>query len=66
MDVMDIAGLSMGLSQAQVVTDVGTAILAKSLDMMETAGDGMVAMMERSMMENSVNPNLGGNIDIMV
>lgn len=66
MDVMDIAGLSMGLSQAQVVTDVGTAMLAKSLDMMETTGDGMVAMMERSMMENSVNPNLGGNIDIMV
>lgn len=61
MEIMDIAGLSMEMSQAKAVTDVGTAMLAKSLDMMEMAGDGMVEMMV-----NSVTPNLGGNIDIMV
>ncbi len=66
MDIMDIAGLSMGMSQAKVVTDVSTAMLAKSLDMMETIGDGMAELIQRSMMENSVTPNLGGNIDIMV
>lgn len=66
MDIMSIAGLSMGISQAQLATDVGTAMLAKSLDFVETAGAGMIDMMERSMMENSVTPNLGGNIDIMV
>lgn len=66
MEVLDIAGLSMGMSQAKAVTDVGTAVLAKSLDMMEVLGDGMVEMMQRSMMENSVTPNLGGNIDIMI
>ena len=66
MDIMDIAGLSMGISQAKVVTDVSTAMLAKSLDMMETIGDGMAELIQRSMMENSVTPNLGGNIDIMV
>ncbi|RKI44000.1 putative motility protein [bacterium D16-51] len=66
MEILDIAGLSMGMSQAKAVTDVGTAMLAKSLDMVETLGDGMVEMMQRSMMENSVMPNLGGNIDIMV
>jgi hypothetical protein len=65
MEILDIADLSMGMSQAKAVTDVGTAVLAKSLDMMETLGDGMVEMMQRSMMENSVMPNLGGNIDIM-
>lgn len=66
MDVMDIAGLSMGISQAQAITDVGTAMLAKSLDMMETTGAGVINLLERSAMENSVNPNLGGNIDIMI
>lgn len=66
MEVLDIAGLSMGMSQAKAVTDVGTAVLAKSLDMMEVLGDGMVEMMQRSMMENSVTPTLGGNIDIMI
>lgn len=65
MEILDIADLSMGMSQAKAVTDVGTAVLAKSLDMMETLGDGMVEMMQRSMMENSVMPNLGANIDIM-
>ena len=65
MEILDIADLSMGMSQAKAVTDVGTAVRAKSLDMMETLGDGMVEMMQRSMMENSVMPNLGANIDIM-
>ena len=65
MEILDIADLSMGMSQAKAVTDVGTAVLAKSLDMMATLGDGMVEMMQRSMMENSVMPNLGANIDIM-
>lgn len=66
MEILDIAGLSMGMSQAKAVTDVSMAMLAKSLDMVEDLGDGMVDMMQRSMMENSVAPNLGGNIDIMI
>ena len=63
---MDIAALATGMSQTQLMTNVGTAVLAKNLDMGEEMGDGMIDMMERSMMENSVNPNLGSNIDIMV
>ena len=63
---MDIAALATGMSQTQLMTNVGTAVLAKKLDMVEEMGDGMIDMMERSMMENSVNPNLGSNIDIMV
>ncbi len=63
---MDIAALATGMSQTQLMTNVGTAVLAKNLDMVEEMGDGMIDMMERSMMENSVNPNLGSNIDIMV
>ena len=37
-----------------------------SLDSMTEQGDAMVEMMNRSMMENFVNPDLGGNIDIMI
>jgi hypothetical protein len=58
---MDIPSLSIAMSQSQLVTGVGVALLAKSLSSAETIGDDMVKMMEQS-----VNPNLGGNIDIRV
>lgn len=66
MDTMDIATLSMGISQADVINSVGTAVLAKSLDTMKETGAGLIDMMERSTMERSVNPNLGANIDITI
>lgn len=42
-------------------TDLGVAMLSKQLDMTEVMGTQMV-----SAMENSVNPSLGGNLDISV
>lgn len=66
MDISNIADVSVGMSQTQLLTDVGTSVLAMSLDSLETMGTAMIDMMNRSMMENSVAPNLGGNIDIMV
>ena len=65
MDTMDIATASVGMSQASVMNNIGTAVLAKSLDNMKQSGEGMIDMMNRSTMERSVNPNLGSNIDIM-
>lgn len=62
---MNIPGLSMALSQVETLNNVGTAILAKSLDTMETTGAQMVDMM-RSSMELSVNPAVGGNVDIYI
>lgn len=56
---MDIAALSMNMSQQQVMTNVGIAVLDNSISTMEDAGAGMIQMMEQS-----VNPNLGQNIDI--
>ncbi len=56
---MDIAMTSMILSQNQAMTSIGTAVLAKSLDTIEVSGDNLVKMMELS-----VNPNLGQNVDI--
>ena len=60
---MDIAALSMGLSQTRVLNEVGTAVLAKSLDTMESSGEQMVDMMKSSM-ELYVNPAIGANIDV--
>ena len=66
MDVMNVANMAMNMPQTQLMTQVGTAVLSMSLDSMTEQGDAMVEMMNRSMMENSVNPELGGNIDIMI
>ena len=56
---MDIASLSTALSMTQVNNDVGTIMLSKQLDTMENMGDSMIKLMEQS-----VNPHVGGNIDI--
>lgn len=70
---MDIAGLSSALSTVSsydigsstdpvtLQEDVGIAMLGKSLDMTQTLGTGMVQMME-----HSVTPNLGNNIDLYI
>ena len=59
--MIDIPALSMAMSQNKVMSDVGVALLDKSLDTFTDAGDAMTKMMEQS-----VNPNLGGNIDVSV
>jgi len=55
---MDIASLSMAMSTSNVNSDVGIAVLGKNLDTLKQSGDGMLKMME-----SSVTPNLGQNID---
>jgi hypothetical protein len=58
---MDIAMLSILQSQSQLATNVGTAVLGMNLDTVEQSADNLIKMMEQS-----VNPNLGQNIDIML
>lgn len=58
---MDISALSGMLAAQDINAQIGTAILSKSLDTVEDLGDSMVKMMEQS-----VYPNLGQNIDILV
>ncbi|HAG68541.1 MAG TPA: putative motility protein [Lachnospiraceae bacterium] len=58
---MDIPALSMAMAQWNIGNEVGTAMLAKSIDTAESMGDDMVKMMERS-----VTPELGGNFDMSV
>ena len=61
---MDIAGVSMALSQAKINNDVGVAVLGKAMDTNESLGDGLVRMLEKADMERSVNPKVGLNIDL--
>ncbi len=56
---MDIAALSISMAQANVSSDFGIAMLDKSLETLEDTGNGFVKMMEQS-----VAPNLGSNVDI--
>ncbi len=60
---MDIAELSMVLSQNRIMNNVGVAMLSQSLDMVSETTDTLTDMMDNSM-ELSVNPNIGSNIDI--
>lgn len=58
---MDISALPGLLAAQDINSQIGTAILSKSLDTVEDLGDSMIKMMEQS-----VYPNLGQNIDVLV
>ena len=58
---MDVAGLSSVMSVAQTQNDIGYAVMAKALDQFQQTGEGM-----QKILESSVNPNLGQNIDYQV
>lgn len=61
---MDIAGLSMSMATLDVQSQVGLKMLSKAIDMGEDLGAGMVQMIDAAAMERSVNPAVGGNVDI--
>ena len=58
---MEISEISVSMNQTSLMAAVSTAVLGMSLDMVETSGENMVKMMELS-----VNPNIGSNIDVSV
>lgn len=59
--MMDIASLSMQTSALQASDMVSVAVFKKALETIEDSGEGMIQMMEQS-----VHPNLGQNIDLRV
>ena len=63
---MYITSLSMGLAQSNLLTDVGTAMLAKSFEQADVVSNAITQMMDASAMELSVNPDIGANIDIYI
>ncbi|MDO4966375.1 MAG: YjfB family protein [Lachnospiraceae bacterium] len=66
---MDITGLSvdsipqlaMGMAQADTLSRVNTSLLGMSLDVVSSQANELTKMMELS-----VNPSVGGNIDFSV
>jgi hypothetical protein len=56
----------MALANMSMPSDIGVALLSKSLDTTQTMGEGMVQMLDASAMELSVNPNVGSMMDIRV
>lgn len=58
---MDVAALSVSMSQQNLAQQVQVALLSKTMDVMDNNTQALVKMMEMS-----VNPNLGGNVDIKV
>ena len=58
---IDIAAYSMANASIKVQSGVSVAMLDKTLDMQQMMGDELTKMMEMS-----VNPSLGGNIDICI
>ena len=65
MPVLDVPQLSMDLSMGKLQRDFGVAMLDMSLES-AVSQSGALADMMRSSMELSVNPDIGGNIDIAV
>ena len=63
---MDIASISMAMSQSTTLTKVGTAVLSNAMDTNEALGQGLVEMIDAAAMERSVNPHIGSNFDMLV
>ena len=55
----DIAKLSMYMARNETLQDVGTALLSNAIKEQENIGAATVKMME-----NSVQPDIGGTIDV--
>lgn len=60
---MNIASLPVSTTQYQSASSpvIGMAVLSKTLDTAKLSGQSMIKMMEQS-----INPNLGVNIDTKV
>lgn len=58
---MDVKALSQSMNYSDLMTQVDTAVLSMNLDIIEEMGASMIKMMEQS-----VTPNLGQNIDISI
>ncbi|MCI5584281.1 MAG: YjfB family protein [Lachnospiraceae bacterium] len=63
---MDVCSVSTAKAQSMSLTTVGTAMLNKSLETMDSMGQGLMKMMDAASMERSVNPHIGSNFDMLV
>ena len=65
MDV-SLATMATFYKNSTMINEVSTAMLAKALDNNRAAGEGVIEMIDAAALERSVNPAVGGNIDLSV
>ena len=63
---MSLVNLASGVAQNSNMTQIGTAMLAKTLDAQRSEGAQMLKLMDSAAMELAVNPHIGGNFDMSV
>ena len=56
---MDIAQMSMNMSSIKMSSAIGLAVTKKAMEVAEQQGNAITQLMEQS-----VNPNLGSNVDL--
>lgn len=63
---MDIAALSIGLSQMKVAQQASISVMKLAVDSAKGQAVDMARMLEVNtrIMEQSINPHIGGSIDI--
>ena len=65
---MDIAALSVMLSQGQVQQQAGVSVMKLAMNVASTQGEMMTALLgdTTKSLELSVQPHLGGSVDVRV
>ena len=63
---MDIASISMAMAQTNTLSKIGVAVLDNAMETNQSAGQGIINMIDAAAMERSVNPSVGGNFDMLV
>ena len=65
---MDIAALSVLMSQGQVQQQAGVSVMKMAMNVAETQGNMMTDLLDETAksLEMSVQPHLGGSVDIRV
>lgn len=67
METSAIAGMAMSMQADRLQQAVGTRVLKMQMDSAEVAASALIDMMKTSTqaMERSVNPHLGGMLDVL-
>ncbi|WP_240374171.1 YjfB family protein [Bacillus piscicola] len=61
---MDVALLSMAMSQGQVRQDSSLALMKKTMDQAEGQGEALTKLMATTNVQQAAQPHLGANIDL--
>ncbi|MBR3635976.1 MAG: YjfB family protein [Lachnospiraceae bacterium] len=66
MTISNIGSAAMSVTGSDSLSKVEVAMLSKALDANESAGNGLLKMIDAAAMERSVNPSVGSNFDMVV